>query len=66
VRENVDAAGQRVTAVVAQHPDDGIEDGHETFWQTEPPRSQLRCFLRTLDEGSPVVADALALPPGCE
>lgn len=66
VRENVDAAGQRVTAVVAQHPDDGIEDGHETFWQTEPPRSQLRCFLRTLDEGSPVVADARALPPGCE
>jgi hypothetical protein len=66
VRDNVEAAGATVTAVVTQHPEDGIEDGHETMWQTEPPRAQLRCFLHTLDEGSPVIADPDALPPGCE
>jgi hypothetical protein len=66
VRDNVEAGGRTVTAVVAQHPDDGIEDGHETMWQTEPPRAQFRCFLHTLDEGSPTVVDPDALPAGCE
>ena len=66
VRDNVEAGGRTVTAVVAQHPDDGIEDGHETMWQTEPPRAQFRCFLHTLDEGSPTIADPDALPPGCD
>ena len=33
------------------HPSDGIEDGHEIVFQTEGPRSQYRCFLRTFAEG---------------
>ena len=43
--------GAAVTAVVVQHPSDGIEDGHEIVFQTEGPRSQYRCFLRTFAEG---------------
>lgn len=63
--QNLDVAGDEVTAVVAQHPDDGIEDGHEVMWQTEPPRTQIRCFLRTILGGPPVVADPDALPAAC-
>ena len=40
-----------VTAVVTQHPEDGIEDGHEVVFQTEPPKRQYRCFLETLAAG---------------
>jgi len=44
------------TAVVTQHPEDPIEDGHEVVFQTEGPKTQLRCFLRTLaGGGDPVV-----------
>ncbi|HEY2745764.1 MAG TPA: hypothetical protein VGL86_14110 [Polyangia bacterium] len=39
---NVDAA---TTALVIQHPGDGIEDGHEVVFQTDPPKHQYRCFL---------------------
>lgn len=63
VSGNVDAGSQAVTVVVTQHREDGIEDGHEAFWQTEPPRAQLRCFLQTLlDRAPPVVAEPSA---GC-
>jgi hypothetical protein len=55
VVENLAVAGERVTAVVAQHLDDGIEDGHEAMWQTEPPRAQFRCFLDTMMDDRPVV-----------
>ncbi len=44
-----------VTAVVTQHLEDGIEDGHEVVFQTEPPKAEYRCFLRTLAQGVPVV-----------
>jgi hypothetical protein len=33
------------TALVIQHPGDGIEDGHEVVFQTDPPKHQYRCFL---------------------
>jgi pimeloyl-ACP methyl ester carboxylesterase len=40
-----------VTAVVVQHPSDGIEDGHEIMFQTEPPKAEYRCFLASLAKG---------------
>ncbi len=53
---NVQAGKDCVTAVVAQHAGDGIEDGHETVFQTEPPKRQYRCFLKSLLSGTPVVS----------
>lgn len=55
VRCNVEVAGTCVTAVVVQHPGDGIEDAHETVFQTEPPKAQYRTFLESLLDGVPVV-----------
>lgn len=51
-----------ITALVAQHPEDGIEDGHEVVFQTAPPQLQYRCFLESLALGTPSVppADAIA------
>lgn len=46
------------TAVVVQHAEDGIEDGHEVMFQTEGPKHQYRCFLASLSSGSPVVPPA--------
>lgn len=43
------------TAVVVQHPEDGIEDGHEVMFQTAPPQLQYRCFLESLASGVPRV-----------
>lgn len=43
------------TAVVVQHPEDGIEDGHEVVFQTGAPKHQYRCFLQTLASGVPRV-----------
>ncbi len=52
-------AGNRVegsvTAVVVQHEEDGIEDGHEVVYQTVPPQRQYRCFLEGLLGGVPSV-----------
>src|SRR5262249_52014085 len=50
---NVTIAGVPTTAVVVQHPDDGIEDGHEVVFQTEPPKHQYRCFLASFATGQP-------------
>jgi hypothetical protein len=36
-----------LTAIVIQHPSDGIEDGHEMVFQTDPPKREYRCFLQT-------------------
>jgi hypothetical protein len=44
-----------VTALVVQHPEDGIEDGHEVMFQTEPPKHQYRCFLSSWLKGVPQV-----------
>ena len=52
------------TMVVRQYPGDAIEDGHEAVFQTQPPRRDLGCFLRTWLRGVPgVPADDAA---GCE
>ncbi len=40
------------TAVVVQHPEDGIEDGHEAWFQTEAPKHQTRCFLESWIAGA--------------
>jgi hypothetical protein len=49
-----------VTAVLAQHAEDGVEDGHEVMFQLEGPKRQYRCFLGTFARGlAPVVP-----PPG--
>jgi hypothetical protein len=45
------------TAVVVQHHADSIRDGHEVVFQTEPPKVQYRCFLRSYLHGTPVVVD---------
>jgi hypothetical protein len=51
------AAGNRdgTTAVVVQVPEDGIEDGHETVFQTAAPRAQIRCFLESFAMDAPEV-----------
>lgn len=60
------AAGNRdtptgpVTAVVTQHLEDGVEDGHEVVFQTEPPKRQYYHFLQSLLGGTPEV------PPSAE
>jgi hypothetical protein len=51
-------AGNRdgVTAIVVQHAEDGVEDGHEVFFQLEASQRQLRTFLQTwVDDGVPTV-----------
>lgn len=62
------AAGNRgggeVTAVVVQHPEGEIEDGHEVVFQTAPPQRQYRCFLESLRDGVPRVPRRDAA--GCE
>ena len=51
-----------VTAIVAQHASDGIEDGHEIAFQTEGAKHQYRCFLASwLERGVPTV-----VTPGAE
>ena len=47
------ATGDHVTGVVIQHPEDGIEDGHEIAYQSEAARREYRCFLETFARGSP-------------
>jgi hypothetical protein len=45
------AGGGRITAVVVQHPSDGVEDGHEMVFQTDAPKREYRCFLQTWAAG---------------
>ena len=49
------ATGDHVTGVVIQHPEDGIEDGHEIAYQSEAARREYRCFLESFAAGSPRV-----------
>ena len=58
------AAGA-VTAVVVQQPQDGIEDGHEVAFQTEAPKHQYRCFLKSWLAGVPQVPVAGGLRDPC-
>ena len=50
VAGNVVDGSREVTRVVVQHPEDGVEDGHEAAYQQPEARWQLRCFLQTLRE----------------
>jgi hypothetical protein len=44
------------TAVLTQHMEDGIEDGHEVVFQTDPPKHEYQCFLASwLATGTPSV-----------
>jgi hypothetical protein len=56
VSGNLTAPGSEPrTAVVVQHPEDGVEDGHEVVFQTDPPKFQIRCFLESFAGGVPRV-----------
>lgn len=54
------------TAVVVQHPEDGIEDGHEVVFQTEPPKHEYQCFLESFLNGIPRVPAPGGLDDACE
>ena len=43
--------GKDVTAIVVQHDEDGVEDGHEVMFQTAAPKKEYRCFLQSLAQG---------------
>lgn len=58
--------GAGATAVVVQHAEDGVEDGHEAVFQKEAPKRQYRCFLQTLAKGTPSVPAADAPDGACE
>ncbi|HZS38906.1 MAG TPA: hypothetical protein VFF06_18865 [Polyangia bacterium] len=47
--------GGKTTAVVIQHDGDGVEDGHEVVFQTDPPKHQYRCYLQSWLKGTPSV-----------
>jgi hypothetical protein len=66
VSANVATGATNVTAVVVQHPEDGIEDGHEVFFQLEGPRHQARCYLESYAAtGTPVVVAPASLATPC-
>ncbi len=52
VTGNLTSDGTHVTAVVTQHPSDGIEDGHEIVFQTDAPKREYRCFLQAWAAGT--------------
>jgi len=59
--------GQHLTTVVIQHPSDGIEDGHEMVFQTDPPKREYRCFLQTWLAGQTPLVPLPGNPTGpCE
>ena len=57
--------GAPVTAVVIQHPSDGIEDGHEIVFQTDPPKHEYECFLESSLAGTPKVPNGGSADAGC-
>ncbi|MBA3463387.1 MAG: hypothetical protein H0T46_25755 [Deltaproteobacteria bacterium] len=53
---NVSFSNISATAVVVQRPEDGIEDGHEAFFQTDAPKHAYQCFLASwVATGTPTV-----------
>ena len=65
VANNAATGGKKATAVVIQHPADGIEDGHEVVFQTDPPKHQYSCFLATFARGTPIVPNDGAATAAC-
>ena len=53
------ADGSVSTAIVAQWPSDGVEDGHEVIFQRQEPKYQYRCFLKAFAAG-----DVPSVPAG--
>lgn len=51
------SGNQGVTAVVIQHLEDGLEDGHEVMFQLPLAQQQVQCFLRTARDGIPALTD---------
>jgi hypothetical protein len=58
-------AGSPVTAVVIQHPSDGIQDGHEIVFQTDPPKHEYECFLQSSLTGTPKVPNGGPADASC-
>lgn len=54
-----------VTGVLAQHPADMVEDGHEVMFQTDAPKRQYRCFLESFVRGEPMVPGDGAIDAPC-
>lgn len=63
---NVVIGDDVATAIVVQHLEDGVQDGHEVVFQTEAPKHQYRCFLESLLEGVPTVVVGGGEWDGCE
>lgn len=59
-------SGAKVTAVLTQHAEDGIEDGHEVVFQTDAPKREYRCFLEGLKSGAPIVPSPGGALDPCE
>jgi hypothetical protein len=67
VSGNLTSGGAHVTAVVTQHPSDGIEDGHEIVFQTDAPKREYRCFLAAWAAGTmPSVPTPGAIDTPCQ
>ena len=67
VSGNRKSQGKTLTTLVTQHPADGIEDGHEIVFQTDPPKREYRCFLQTWAAGqTPIVPNAGAVDGPCQ
>jgi hypothetical protein len=58
--------GALSTAVVVQHSEDGVEDGHEVVYQRAEPKHQYRCFLQGLANGEPTVPVGLTTESPCQ
>ncbi|MEP7120551.1 MAG: hypothetical protein ABJE95_06570 [Byssovorax sp.] len=58
--------GAKVTAVVTQYPEDGIENGHEVVFQTEAPKHAYGCFLQSFAKGAPRVPEPGKVADPCE
>ncbi len=54
------------TAVVVQHIEDEVEDGHEVMFQLQAPKRQYRCFLQTRLVGPAVLVDRGAEDAACD
>jgi len=52
---NADRPAGSATAVVLQHLEDGLEDGHEVLYQNDAPKHQVQCFLAGWLAGAPSV-----------
>ena len=60
------ADGRTATAVVTQHVEDGVEDGHEVMFQTDVPKHEYQCFLASwLRTGVPSVPIDAARDAAC-